>query len=67
MNEFKKGDIVRHKLLQRVGEFIRYGSLTKEKCYVNFVDEDGYDDCLCVRTSLLEPCEKTDEAKKGEI
>lgn len=66
MDKYKKGDMVRHILLQRVGKFIKY-SFTKEACYVNFVDEDGYDDCLCVTTSLLEPCEKTDEVKKGEI
>ena len=58
MNKFKKGDMVRHILLQRVGEFIRYGSLTGEECYVNFIDEDGYDDCLCVTTSLLESYEE---------
>lgn len=53
MREFKKGDRVYHRNLQKKGTFIEYDWIGKSECHVNFDTDDGFEDCRHVTTGQL--------------
>lgn len=53
MREFKKGDRVYHRNLQKKGTFVEYDWTGKDECHVDFDTDDGFDDCRHVTTSQL--------------
>lgn len=51
--DFKKGDKVLHKNLQMKGTFVEYDWTGKEESWVDFDNEDGYEDCRHISTNQL--------------
>ena len=51
--EFKKGDRVLHKNLQLKGTFLEYDWTGKDESWVDFDNEDGYEDCRHISTNQL--------------
>ena len=51
--DFKKGDRVLHKNLQMKGIFVEYDWTGKEESWVDFDNEDGYEDCRHISTNQL--------------
>lgn len=56
--DFKKGDRVFHKNLQLTGTFIEYDWTGKDEAWVEFDNEDGYEDCRHISTNQLVLVEK---------
>lgn len=56
--DFKKGDKVFHKNLQLAGTFIEYDWTGKDEAWVEFDNEDGYEDCRHISTNQLVLVEK---------
>ena len=51
--DFKKGDRVLHKNLQMKGTFVEYDWTGKDESWVDFDNEDGYEDCRHISTNQL--------------
>ena len=56
--DFKKGDRVFHKNLQLTGTFVEYDWTGKDEAWVEFDNEDGYEDCRHISTNQLVLAEK---------
>ena len=67
--EFEKGDRVFHKSLQLEGTFVEYDWTGKEEAWVDFDNEDGYEDCRHISTNQLELIEKeySNDDKSDEL
>ena len=50
---FKKGDRVLHKNLQMKGTFVEYDWTGEDKAWVDFDNEDNYEDCRHISTNQL--------------
>lgn len=50
---FKKGDRVLHKNLQMKGTFVEYDWTGKDESWVDFDNEDNYEDCRHISTNQL--------------
>ena len=50
---FKKGDRVLHRNLQMKGTFVEYDWTGKDESWVDFDNEDNYEDCRHISTNQL--------------
>ena len=50
---FKKGDRVLHKNLQMKGTFVEYDWTGEDEAWVDFDNEDNYEDCRHISTNQL--------------
>lgn len=57
MMKLKCGELVYHTRRKQYGIFIKYSDKFEGECYVEFLDFEGYTECLRVTASWLQICE----------